>query len=353
MRTSWDNGVWSELAEHEPCQLQPLVELVEQHRIKVLLNPTTLAEMHGIGPGHPLIYAARNRTVRSLGMNRLLTDAKELVTDAFVRYAAALLGGTFAQDASQIRVRLLSREFLSRLPPFSHNAPLKDYLDAAKARNRAHVSRLRQECVTDTDGALTRRIALFRQAVQTSGATAVLSLLDRLPAGQKVCPFILSIRTGVADLETQIAASDTLMLHQMVSDVRALPSLPNEPWDNASSNLLKRHASLFTVDFWQGLHRVNDDSYLLRQRTYSWIAHYLMANGFARDDGSFLFDAQSAVYMHDVDLFVTTDARVCRGLETEYMTQHLRRFGRSPRIACLTPSPDLPDQLVELLTSLT
>src|SRR5690349_25050115 len=99
MRTAWDNGIWAELAAQER-RLNPLLQLVRRRRIQVFLNPTTLAEMHGIGEGHADVYAARDRTVRSLGWDRLLSDAKELVTVAFIRYAARLLGGDFARDAA-------------------------------------------------------------------------------------------------------------------------------------------------------------------------------------------------------------------------------------------------------------
>jgi hypothetical protein len=315
----------------------------------VLLSPTTLAEMHGIGPGQDTEYAARDRTVRALGWDRVLSDAKELVTAAFVKYSARLLGGTFANAASRIEVPVISRERLSSLPPFSSNAPLRDYLERARADNLASARGIREACVTNTDGELTRRIEAFRSTVQTPGAPALLARLDALPRAQKTCPFILSLREGLADLETQIAASDVLMLSKMKADIRTLPSLPAQPWDHASSVLLRENAHLFTDEFWSTLYRVNDDPYLFRQRTHSWMTHYLIANGFARDDGSYLFDAQISAYLHDVHLFVTTDERVARGLGSAYMTQHFRTYGQSPRIVRLHPTADIPAELVRLL----
>jgi len=111
MRTVWDNGVWSEIAENED-RLSPLIQLVRRRQVQVLLNPTTLAELHGIGPDHEEVYAARNRTVRALGWDRILSDAKELITVAFARYAARFLGGEFARVASSIEVPIVSHERL-------------------------------------------------------------------------------------------------------------------------------------------------------------------------------------------------------------------------------------------------
>ena len=352
MRVYPDTGIWVELS-HDPVGTERLRNLVRRRRVQFLVSPTSLAELHGIGPGHQEIYDATDRTVRALAWDRIARDAQELVTLAFVRYAARLLGGEFATEASRIDGTFLLHDRLSQMRRFSYNAPLKQELDERKDRNLARARRLRQEVAADTDGALTGRVNLFTTSVQTPGAPVLLAKLRGLPANQKVCPFILSHRDGFADLDTMIAASDTTMLHTMVGDMRELPTLPRKPWDNPATLLLTKHAAKFTDDFWRGLHRVNDDPFLFRQRTMNFLHHYLLANGFARDNGSFWFDGQNVVYAHDVHLFATTDERTARGLRSDYMKRHLAAFVRNPMILHLPTGTDVAAELFRAIKLLT
>ncbi len=334
MKIYFDTGIWSQLAR-DRSGTDRLSALVRQRRHQVLLSATAWGEIHGIGEQDQRIYDTFTHALRALAWDRIPRDALELLALEFIRYSARILRGDYLRESGTLDASFFTEVRFSRTQDLTADAWLRQFLNETRSRNRQMAAAFRRPQLAT--GEFQSRVDLYRRTVTTPGAAKFLTRVEHLPADQRICPFIASFRDGWADVETQAKANDMLLLNRLVQDCADLPNIPEEPWLSLASRFLKRHAPRFDQAFWRQIESVDDVALLVRHRVQAFVLHYLLANGFAGEEGSFWFDLQHAVYAHDVRHFYTTDNRLARALQSEYLTSYFARRGGPASVIHVAP----------------
>lgn len=345
MKIYFDTSAWSALSRLSDHQLAPLVSCIRAGHHQVLLSVTALGEMHAVREGQAERYERHDRVARLLAFDRILEDPLALMSTEILRLVAQFRKGVLADEAARVDGSIYVREpRLSWIKPFQPLANQRQWHLDRKQTNKEKAARFKR--AYDDEEEWNRRVDFFSRYVTTSKGTEILRSIRNRHESGRTDPFIECFREGVIDAETAHQANEFLVWLQIRGDMEELPSLDG-PHLTAAALLLKKYPVPWEDPFWKWLVTWDNDRRLPRLRTHGFVLHYLIANKFAGDRGTFWSDAQHGVFLNNCRVFATTDDRFHQALTSPPMVAHMARIGRTVYPVKISESPLAANQVIE------